>query len=104
MTNNDLKSGVQQIEELFGHGYAKAHPEIIAALLQYNRLHEVAHRLCQSLDSLAENVRSDHPLMGETFRGLQTALEEIASAIGAIAGEYQLNREELRKGNGDERR
>jgi hypothetical protein len=36
----------------------------------------------RSLRGLAENVRLDHPLMGQTLDGIASALGEIASAIG----------------------
>jgi hypothetical protein len=49
----------------------------VPALIVYLGLCQVA----QALNDLREPLRSDHPLMGETFEGLTAALGSIADAI-----------------------
>jgi hypothetical protein len=77
----DLKFAVEQIDHVFGTGYAKAHPELVAAFIHADGMAHAAHVIGTSIDGLAENVRSDHPLMAETFSGITQALEDMADAI-----------------------
>lgn len=85
---DNLKFAVEHIDHVFGPGYAKAHPELVAAFIQADGMSDAAEMICRSLDCVAENVRSDHPLMGETFDGLKGALEWIASAISEVANRF----------------
>lgn len=86
---DDLKFAVEQIDHVFGTSYAKTHPELVAAFIHVEGTYAAAKLISDSLDSVAENVRSDHPLMGETFEGLRGALEEIASALSDQANSAQ---------------
>jgi len=87
-----MMAAIQDIDELLGKGYAKSHPELIAAYMQTSAadlgaaviarsVETLSERLNASLSGLVENVRSDHPLQGETFHGLTEALNAIAQAI-----------------------
>jgi hypothetical protein len=83
-----LSEGVGCIDGMFGEGYAKEHPELVGAFMQAAAMDFAAcmkadsdEALVGALHRVAENVQSDHPLMGETFEGLVRSLEEIASSI-----------------------
>lgn len=41
--------------------------------------------LIPTLERIAENVRSDHPLQGQTFDKIADALQNIANALHKIA-------------------
>src|SRR6266576_3671821 len=82
---DNLKFAVEQIDHVFGTGYAKTHPELVAAFIHADGMCEAAEMIARSLDCVAENVRSDHPLMAESFSGMTQALEWIASAISERA-------------------
>jgi hypothetical protein len=77
----DLKFAVENIDHVLGSGYAKAHPELIAAFIHADGLAQAGYAIRNSIDNLAENIRTDHPLMGETFVEITQALGWIASAI-----------------------
>jgi hypothetical protein len=93
-----MAQAVRDIDEIMGGGYAKNHPELIAAYMQTSAMDlgasVVARAIQQVGDSLerflnsdlVENLRSDHPLQGETFEGI---IEQLGFIAGAIA-----NREE----------
>jgi hypothetical protein len=83
------------IDEKFGDGFARKHPELIAAYMTtaaqdfgaatiarsiQDGFDQVQRRL-SPLDAMAENVRSDHPLMGSTLSDIADGLQAIASAI-----------------------
>jgi hypothetical protein len=46
----------------------------------------IADALAKGLTTIAENVRSDHPLQGETLDGIKAELSSIAEAIGENGG------------------
>lgn len=65
---------------------------IAAALVQAAALRLAARDVAEALDRLtrqmsdvAENVRSDHPLMGETLAVIGDPLQEIAEAMTDMA-------------------
>jgi hypothetical protein len=89
-----MVQAVHDIDEVMGKGYAKSHPELIAAYMQTSAADlgaSVITRAIQQLgdtferffnSDLIENLRSDHPLQGETFAGICEQLGFIADAIG----------------------
>ena len=93
-----LREAIRLIDEEFGEGYAKAHPELVGAFMQTCTMQDVYSVLGEigagwggafddvvvKLGHIAENVRSDHPLMGETLGGVSSALGDIASALGQM--------------------
>jgi hypothetical protein len=82
MTAHDyLLSAVHDIDEVLGKGYARAHPELMAAFIQTAALDFGAAVIARAIEGLAEPLRSDHPLQGETLDGLESALNAIADAI-----------------------
>jgi len=92
-----MTQAVHDIDEIMGKGYAKAHPELIAAYMQTSAADLGAAVIARAIQQigdilgcfsdLVENVRSDHPLQGETFRGLAEALNAITQAIDDHKGE-----------------
>jgi len=42
---------------------------------------DLAETLGNQLDGIAENVRSDHPLMAESFSGISSSLQSIAEML-----------------------
>jgi hypothetical protein len=91
-----LDNAVQNIDERFGKGYAKAHPELIGAFMQtaaadlggaviaraiQDGFEGVAHAITEGYGSEAQ--RTDHPLMGETLDGITNALQQIAEALSS---------------------
>jgi hypothetical protein len=92
MTAHDyMLHAVADIDKLLGKGYAKDHPELIAAYMQTaardfgagclaKEISEAAGDLAGAISGLSESMRSDHPLQGETFDGIAGALMAIAEA------------------------
>jgi hypothetical protein len=68
-----MATALRMIDDLLGEGYAKAHPELIAAYMITAGLARVA----ADISSLAEPLRSDHPLQGETFGGIEDAIRSL---------------------------
>ena len=103
MTAHDyLMHAIRDINELMGEGAAEKYPQIVAAMIQaaatdggatviakqvrlgFSDLGEVVAEIHLSLDNVAENVRSDHPLMAESFEGLEGALRSIAEMLKGL--------------------
>jgi hypothetical protein len=94
MTAHDyLLAGMTDIDKLFGAGAARSHPELVTAYARIAAIDAGATSITQQvragLDTVAdavlacrEDLRSDHPLQGETFHSLTEALNAIAQAIG----------------------
>jgi hypothetical protein len=49
---------------------------------QGESLTDALFAIADAIRSLSENVRSDHPLQGQTFDGIIGALADIAVAVG----------------------
>jgi hypothetical protein len=79
--DDNIKDAIDTIDKWLGKGYAKQHPELIGAFIQGC----ATLGLAATIRGLGEYVRSDHPLQGETFRGIEDALGNIANAIGEHA-------------------
>jgi hypothetical protein len=90
-----MRAAIQAIDDMLGKGYAKAHPELVAGYMHTCALDfgaGIIARAIEHLDNIAqalsaETMRTDHPLMGETFREITSALNSIAVAVGAMANE-----------------
>lgn len=87
-----LHSAIDHIDDRLGKGYAKQHPELIAAFMQTSAIdlgtaviaraiETFSERLASAITETQEALRSDHPLQGETFDGLVTGLQAVAAAI-----------------------
>jgi hypothetical protein len=93
MTANEyLMSAVDHINQQLGDGYAKQHPELIAAFIQASAIdlgtaviaraiESLSDSLVGTLNEMQELLRSDHPLQGQTFDGLRDGLQAVADAI-----------------------
>jgi hypothetical protein len=97
MTANEyLLSAIDHIDYQLGTGYAKQHPELIAASMQTSAIDlgtAVIARAIESIGAVADAIneahevlRSDHPLQGETFEGLSEGLQAVADAISKRNG------------------
>jgi hypothetical protein len=86
-----MRNAVRAIDELLGKGYAKDHPELIAAYMETaakdfgdvclaKEIGEAVGDPAEAISGLSESLRSDHPLQGETFAGIAGALMAIAEA------------------------
>jgi hypothetical protein len=53
------------------------------------QLRQTGDQLDRTLCQLSANVRSDHPLMGETFTSIGSSLCEIAQAINDYTTAYE---------------
>jgi hypothetical protein len=89
-----LHSAIDHIDDRLGKGYAKQHPELIAAFMQTSAIDlgaAVIARAIESIttainanfDGIVEASRSDHPLQAETLSGIEDAVNHIAEAIGS---------------------
>ena len=93
-TDTYLAEALVDIDKRLGKGYAKAHPELIAAFMQaaasdlgaaviaraiQDGMHGIEGAIREGLQS--DTLRTDHPLMGETLDGITGALQEIAAAL-----------------------
>jgi hypothetical protein len=100
-----MHAAVGDIDREFGEGFARKHPELIAAYMQtsaidlgtaiitraLDRLVTAVSAAATGMESIAENVRSDHPLMAET--GIASALDKIAESISDAGGEIAESKE-----------
>jgi hypothetical protein len=73
-----LEEAARDIDKVFGSRTADRKPELVIALVQALVLDEMT----DNIDELGPKLRSDHPLMGETFHGIERALTEISYALG----------------------
>lgn len=91
-----LDSAVEAIDAKFGDGYATKNPALVSAFLQAASMDYAGSIIAQqlregiehagsavadALGSVAENVRSDHPLMGGTVGELSAAVRAAGDAI-----------------------
>ena len=72
-----MDEAVKAIDEKFGCGFARRNPSLIAAHMHAAGLVSIS----SSLFELKDSLRSDHPLQGQTFSGLESALQSIADSI-----------------------
>jgi hypothetical protein len=88
-----MAQAIRDIDEILGKGYAKNHPDLIAAYMQTSALdlgasvvaraiQQVGDRL-EEIGNCAEQIAkyADSPLQGETFAGIVEQLGFIAEAI-----------------------
>lgn len=83
-----LSCAIVDIDEKLGKGYAKEHPELIAAYMQTSALDLGTSIMARAIDNLVEKLpdaerllevlRTDHPLQGQTLDGIEQALLAIA--------------------------
>jgi hypothetical protein len=88
LVNESLIFTVEQFDRLLAR-YEDATYEACAMVLLTYQLRQTGDQLVRSLCQLSANVRSDHPLMGETFGGIGSALCEIAQAINDYTAAYE---------------
>jgi hypothetical protein len=60
---------IKNIDDRFGEGYARQHPELVGAYMQTLAI---------------EWLRTDNPLSGETFMRIADALESIADKLRGV--------------------
>lgn len=73
-----LERACSAADAQFGEGYAAKHPELIAGFMITCAIDLTGAVIARAIEeTLAESLRSDHPLMGETLGGL----DAIADAI-----------------------
>jgi hypothetical protein len=71
MVHQDLDEAILRIDGAFGAGYAKAHPELVAALVQ-----------AAAFDRVAQ-VIEERPASGDLVReAILTELRELSEAMG----------------------
>jgi hypothetical protein len=71
--HEDLDQTIRRIDEAFGAGYAKRHPELVAALVQ-----------AAAFDRVARAIRS-HPAAGDLARKFLLAeLTELTEALDEL--------------------
>jgi hypothetical protein len=88
LVNENLIYTVQQFDRLLAR-YEDATYEACAMVLLAYQLRQTGDELEGALRQLSANVRSDHPLMGETFSSIGSALCEIAQAINDYTTAYE---------------
>src|SRR3954464_14257062 len=88
LVNENLIYTVQQFDRLLAR-YEDATYEACAMVLLAFQLRQTGDQLDRTLYQLCANVRSDHPLMGETFTSIGSALCEIAQAINDYTTAYE---------------
>lgn len=99
-----LSEAVKRIDREFGEGYAAKNPALVGAFIQAASMDFAGSYIAQqilvgianagddiarALGDVAENVRSDHPLMagtvGELSAAIQSAGEAVAKRIGGAS-------------------
>lgn len=99
-----LSEAVERIDRRFGDGYAAKNPALVGAFIQAASMDFAGSYIAQQMEDgiscagseiarvlgdVAENVRSDHPLMagtvGELSAAIQAAGEAIAKRIGGVS-------------------
>lgn len=88
LANENLIRTVQQFDRLLTR-YEDATYEACAMVLLACQLRQTGDQLDRTFCQLGANVRSDHPLMGETFTSIGSALCEIAQAINDYTTAYE---------------
>ena len=88
LVNESLIYTVEQFDRLLAR-YEDATYEACAMVLLTCQLRQTSDQLDRTLCQLCANVRSDHPLMGETFTSIGSALSEIAQTIGDYTTTYE---------------
>jgi len=87
-----LHSAIDHIDDRLGKGYAKQHPELVAAFMQTSAIdlgtaviaraiESITSAINANFDGIVEASRSDHPLQEETLSDIENALNHIAEAI-----------------------
>ncbi|HXC21671.1 MAG TPA: hypothetical protein VNV13_09325 [Steroidobacteraceae bacterium] len=76
--DHTIGTALEEIDQVLGKGYAKEHPEMVAAWLQANAIAKAAARIGDAINGLNEVLRSNHPPQGET---LEQALDTISDAL-----------------------
>lgn len=83
---NCLRDAIEEMEAVLGAGNALKHPEVLAAVIADHTAQWDRAFWSQQLATLAESLRSDHPLQGCTLEGIQDSLSAIAEAISETGG------------------
>jgi hypothetical protein len=93
---NNLQEHVEYIDEVFGEGYAKEHPELVGASIHAHTMFCSAKKIAEAIDGVGYQLREIGvnmvtPKMGQALDGLASlahgfvvelgGLEEIANAI-----------------------
>lgn len=73
-----LRAGVRTIDKQFGEGYAKLHPELLAAYMKTCAMDFGTSMLVVAIQEAAEQITGSDVLA----RAVRDAAEEIANAIG----------------------
>ena len=77
--HGDLDKAIRRIDEVFGAGYAKVHPELVAALVQ-----------AAAFDRLAR-IEERAPIGGWVRKALLTELTELREAMEELPYEKPSN-------------
>jgi len=77
--HRDLDEAIRRIDEVFGAGYAKVHPELVAALVQ-----------AAAFDRLAR-IEERAPISGWVRKALLTELTELREAMDELPYEKLSN-------------
>jgi hypothetical protein len=88
LVNENLVYTVEQFDRLLVR-YEDATYEACAMVLLALQLRQTGDQLDHIFSQLCANLRSDHPLMGETFTTIGSALCEIAQAINDYTTAYE---------------
>lgn len=103
-----LQDSVNEIDSVLGKGYAKAHPELVAVMIQEANKQSISENFSDRLFSLDETIEKGIMYLCDNFRswgatavgnaleGIDSALECVAAAIG---GEYKTHLEMRRPVN-----
>ena len=72
-----LQELIKELDADMGMGFCKKHPNLLGRALIASELHFLA----DTLRSMEDTLRTDHPLFGSTMSGMEKGLGRIAEAI-----------------------
>jgi len=71
----------EQLDKLQSKGFAAKNPELVGRLVLAAAIDGAGDAIAKSLNSLQDSLRTDHPLMGETFSGITDSIADVAQSI-----------------------
>ena len=71
----------KHLDSTYGKGFAERNPQLVGHLVIAAAIEEVGSQISSKIEGLHDSLRTDHPLMGETFEGISKAIQGLADAL-----------------------
>jgi hypothetical protein len=71
----------QHLDSTYGKGFAEKNPQLVGHLVMAAAIDEAGLQIASKIEGLNDSLRTDHPLMAETFDGISNAVQSVADAL-----------------------